>query len=92
MKPNWLSGSSAFAFLFLYLAILQVAAQPLQLGPARIINRSVQFQVLGPTNVYHRVDVSYDMANWLPIDLYFTGRQDDADYGPPERSSGEQRL
>lgn len=58
-------------FLFLNLAILKVAAQPLQIGPAQIINGSVQFQVLGPTNVYHRVDVSYDMANWLPIDLYF---------------------
>jgi Tol biopolymer transport system component len=71
MKANPFSRNPTLGVLCFFLAVLKVAAQPLQIGPAQIINHMVQFQVRGATNVYHRVDVSYDMANWLPIDLYF---------------------
>jgi TolB protein len=68
-KPLWVG--FLFVLILLFLAALKVPAQTLQLGSAHVSNQTVQFQVTGPTNVYHRVDVSYDLVNWLPIDLYF---------------------
>ncbi len=50
---------------------LRLQAQSIPPNSVRVSDLGVQFQALGPTNAYLRVDSSSDLFEWLPVDLFF---------------------
>ncbi|MHB8520685.1 MAG: right-handed parallel beta-helix repeat-containing protein [Limisphaerales bacterium] len=70
-KPT---GSPLISVLFLaalfVLAPMMAFGQAPRLDSPHVTNGVVEFNVIGLTNAYHRVDSSRDLLNWLPIDAY----------------------